>query len=188
MSKRSPGLPPNFTMDVPTSAPVKLAEFLDEMAGEHAAVATAPQPIQAAPQRPVVRQEEPAEEAPERPRPMVRQASRPAPLAAVTRARFRTAALPPSKPIRVQLNMTPSVSKMLDELVHHFCTYGVQKDTTASEIFEGLVAALYESRDQLNLGNLPPRGQWGSASAQAFRTHIRNAVAEAIAVQRQSAE
>jgi hypothetical protein len=70
---------------------------------------------------------------------------------------------------------------MVQELVGHCCTFGVQKDTSASEVFEGLVSALHEARDQLDLSNVPPRGQWGSPTARAFRTNLKNAVIDAIA-------
>jgi len=98
--------------------------------------------------------------------------------------RFRPRPAPIKAP-RVQLNMTPEVQRMVQELVGHFCTFGLQKDTSASEVFEGLVSALHESRDQLDLSDIPPRGQWGTPTARAFRTNLKNAVIDAIARHRQ---
>lgn len=91
----------------------------------------------------------------------------------------------PIKPPRVQLNMTPEVQRMVQELVGHFCAFGVQRDTSASEVFEGLVSALHEARDHLDLSEVPPRGQWGSPTARAFRTSLKNAILEALGRHRQ---
>jgi hypothetical protein len=77
--------------------------------------------------------------------------------------------------------MTPEIQRMVQELVGHFCAFGLQKDTSASEVFEALVSALHESRDQLDLSNVPPRGQWGTPTARAFRTNLKNVVMDAIA-------
>ena len=98
--------------------------------------------------------------------------------------RFKQRPVPVKAP-RVQLNMTPEVQRMVQELVGHFCAFGLQKDTSASEVFEALVNALHESRDQLDLSNVPSRGQWGSPTARAFRTNLKNVVIDAIARHRQ---
>jgi hypothetical protein len=76
--------------------------------------------------------------------------------------------------------MTPEVQRMVQELVAHFCTFGLQKDTSASEVFEGLVSAIHEARDQVDLSDVPPRGQWGTPNARAFRTNLKNAIIAAI--------
>lgn len=202
MSKHPRGLPDNFQIDVPEKlgAPVVLDEFIDdELARARTvqrkkeeqvqepppAAAAAPSPV--APPEPLPRPTasvapESRARVPQRPPQRAVRPAEPAP-APLLRPRFRQAGLPPSKPLRVQLNMSPAVNKMLGDLVEHFRTYCVQKDTTPSEIFEALVGALHDARGQLGLGNVPPRGQWGSASAHAFRTHIRNAITEAIVSQ-----
>lgn len=203
MSKNPRGLPGNFQLDVPSqlATPVKLDEFIDDELARARSAKTlkeqppeaAPPPIPAtpaaeavatttAPHVPARERVEPLAEALPRRVPRPARPVEPSPVPLV-RPRFRQAGLPLSKPLRVQLNMSPAVNKMLGEIVEHFRTYCVQKDTTPSEIFEALVSALYDARGHLGLGNVPPRGQWGSASAQAFRIHVRNAITEAIVSQ-----
>jgi len=77
--------------------------------------------------------------------------------------------------------MTPEVHRMMQDLVLFFSTYGLQKDTSTSEIIDALVTALHEARDQLDLSNVPPRGHWGTPTARAFRTSLKNAIIDAIA-------
>ena len=46
---------------------------------------------------------------------------------------------------RVQINLTPEVQRIVQETVGHFCTFGLQKDTSASEVFDALLTALHEA-------------------------------------------
>jgi hypothetical protein len=88
--------------------------------------------------------------------------------------------LKPSPP-RKQVNMNPETLRMVDELLHHIQSYSGQKDAKASEMFHGLVSALYDSRAYLNFSDVPPRGQWGSPTARAFPVALKKVFREAIA-------
>ena len=50
----------------------------------------------------------------------------------------------------------------------------------ASELFHGLVLALYEAREYLDLSNVQPRGRWGMPTASSFPIAIKNAIQAAI--------
>jgi hypothetical protein len=84
-------------------------------------------------------------------------------------------------PPRKQVNMNPETLRMVEELLDFVQTYGGQNDTKASELFEALVLTLYEAREQLDLSRVPPRGRWGSPTARAFPTALKNTFQAAIA-------
>ena len=93
---------------------------------------------------------------------------------------FAPATAKPSPP-RKQVNMNPETLRMVDELLHHIQSYSGQKDAKASEMFHGLVSALYDSRAYLNFSDVPPRGQWGSPTARAFPIALKKVFRDAIA-------
>lgn len=82
---------------------------------------------------------------------------------------------------RKQLNANPETIRMIEDLLKHIQTYSVQKDAKASEMFHGLVAALYEARELLDFVHVQPRGRWGSPTARAFPIALKNAFQRAIA-------
>jgi len=82
---------------------------------------------------------------------------------------------------RKQVNMAPETLRMVEELLDYIRTYSVQKDPKASELFHGLVLALYEAREYLDLSNIQPRGRWGTPTAASFPIAIKNAIQAAIA-------
>ena len=186
MHRKERGLPTDFGLSVPDGAvkrtPVSLDDYLErEIGAERPAVPRPPRPIArpletVAPPRVEAATATPASSV-IHPRPVQGVAPRQAP---TFPQRFRPRPAPVKAP-RVQLNMTPEVQRMVQDLVGHFCAFGAQKDTSASEVFEGLVTALHEARDQLDLSNVPPRGQWGTPTARAFRTNLKNVVVDAIA-------
>jgi hypothetical protein len=188
MPRKERGLPADYGLSVPDApikrTPVRLDDYLDrEIGGDQTQAAVAPRPA-ATPVDAVTqfRMEEEGQVAVSSPA-AVRQFQstilplRPGP---TFPQRFKQRPAPIKAP-RVQLNMTPEIQRMVQELVGHFCAFGLQKDTSASEVFEALVSALHESRDQLDLSNVPPRGQWGTPTARAFRTNLKNVVMDAIA-------
>jgi hypothetical protein len=186
MHKKERGLPTDFGLSVPDASmkrtPVRLDDYLErEITGEGRA---APPKLVAKPLEAVAQPRDEVEAQPTVSNPAQLRPLQP-PMTVPHKAppfphRFRPRP-PPIKAPRVQLNMTPEVQRMLQELVGLFCAFGLQKDTSASEVFEGLVSALHEARDQLDLSNVPPRGQWGSPTARAFRTSLKNAVIDAVA-------
>lgn len=180
MARQERGLPQTFALSVPDVAtsrtPVQLDDFLEREIGSPRAgdSAALPRNEKATPDSIV--------QAPKVAASLVH--SSPPPASDARRAptfpqRFRMRPAPVRAP-RVQINMTPEVQRTVQELVSHFCSYGPQKDASASEVFEALVGALHEAREHLDLSNVPPRGQWGTPTARAFRINLQNAVIAAV--------
>lgn len=172
------GLPSTFQLDVPREAlktPVQLGEYLDE-------------------------DEEPARRIPEaRPKqpplgsvssPPIREnniVDLPLPVPAIAELEPELLAPPTpdrrtlKSPPRKQLNMNPETLRMVDELLHYLQSFSGQKDAKVSEMFHGMVLALYEARDLLNFSNVQPRGRWGTPMARAFPISLKNVFRAAIA-------
>ena len=172
MDKKKRGLPSSFGLDVARSAiqgPVQLGDYLEEE--DRTTITPA---AKASPHNGVDLQHMgPAETVPPG---MASQAVRP-----------RLARLPVAKPAKLpttvprkQVNMAPDTLRMVDELLDYIRTYSVQKDPKASELFHGLVLALYEAREYLDLSNVQPRGRWGTPTASSFPIAIKNAIQAAI--------
>lgn len=167
MAERARGLPPSYDLDVPQSAiegPVQLGDYLEEED-------TAPA-LQTPPKRDVTTKRAPTTPPVARPEQSAQQRQlRPVPKPA------RLATTVPRK----QVNMTPETIKMVDELLDYVRTYSVQKDVKASELFHGLVLALYEAREQLDLSSVQPRGRWGTPTAAALPIALKNTFQATIA-------
>ena len=69
---------------------------------------------------------------------------------------------------------------MIDELIDQMKHQSVQKDLKGSEMFQALVAALYDAREYIDMGSVPPRGRWGTPTANAFPVALKNAFHDAI--------
>jgi hypothetical protein len=82
---------------------------------------------------------------------------------------------------RLQLRMSPEVRHALEALVGYFTRFGPNKRAPASDIIGALIMALDDARGELELGAIPRRGAYGTASAEAHRSHMKDAVADAIA-------
>jgi len=167
MADRARGLPPSYDLDVPRSAvrgPVQLGDYLEEED-------TAPA-LQIPPRRDVAAKRAPTTPPVARPdQPAQQRQLRPVP---------KPARLNTTVP-RKQVNMTPETIRMVDELLDYVCTYSVQKDVKASELFHGLVLALYEARERLDLSSVQPRGRWGTPTAAALPIALKNTFQAAIA-------
>lgn len=195
MAKGNRGLPSSFKLDIPDRpAPVELGDYLDEVEAKPMARPTpplveprptppAPEPastgenivefpkptpavvnpvasVQAAPQQSPPREDPPAETQIQH-----------------KRRRRRIPKAPPRK----QINTTPETQRMIDEIIDHVQAYSAQRDAKASEIFHGLVLALHESLEHLDLSTVPARGRWGTPTAQAFPISLKSAFKAAIA-------
>jgi hypothetical protein len=176
-NKGSKGLPPGFDLDIPSQSegPVKLGDYLDEV--EAPTPAPKPVPQRRADDSKVIELPRQVQTEPEQP---------PAdtstkPQAAATEVRTKKRRRKPKGPVRKQINATPETIRMIEELLDHVQTYSVQKDARASEVFHALVLALYEAREFIELGEIPPRGRWGTPTAKAFPISLKNAFQEAIA-------
>jgi hypothetical protein len=167
------GLPPSFNLDIPRNdeGPVQLGDYLDE-------VVPAPPAPRLTPQRRVEEQK-----VIEMPRP-VAPAEEESPHAEPSGAEDTSPKRRKKRrkgPARKQINASPEALRMIEELIDHVQTYSVQKDAKASEVFHGLVLALYEAREFIELGEVAGRGRWGTPSAKAFPVNLKNAFQEAIA-------
>ena len=175
MADRSRGLPPSYGLDVPQSVvegPVQLGDYLEEEESaparqsplkprEGGRATEVPAAVQREPvTSSVVRSDQPTQQRQLRP---------------VPRPTRLTTTVP-----RKQVNMTPETIRMVDELLDFVRTYSVQNDVKASELFHGLVLALYEARERLDLSSVQPRGRWGTPTAAALPIAIKNAIQSAI--------
>lgn len=176
MAERKRGLPPSFDLNVPqsiTQGPVQLGDYLDEEEGG-LVVQAAPRPNVLSGtrgMRAVARSAPLTPPTTGSPQPVLRPQPRPTP---------RPSHLSTTVP-RKQVNMTPETLRMVEALLSYVQTYSVQKDAKASELFHGLVLALYEAREHLDFSNVQPRGRWGTPTAAAFPTALKNAFQAAIA-------
>ena len=167
MADKARGLPSSYDIDIPEAVvqqPVQLGDYLEEDDAIPVSPASlrSPATVQQAPTTPAI----PRPEQPSRQR-------QPIPVPKPSR-------LATSVP-RKQVNMTPETIRMVDELLDYVRTYSVQKDIKASELFHGLVLALYEARDHLDLSTVQPRGRWGTPTAAALPIALKNTFQAAIA-------
>lgn len=179
MAKGSRGLPPSFSLDVPSglkTSPVQLEDYIDETSRRPAV--PAPASTSLAELRPVRDNVVHIQTPPDLPREATPKAS---PMSSQEYApqhmEWRANRAVPRK----QLNMNPETLRMVDDLLETIKRYSGQKDAKASEMFHALVATLYEARELLDLQNIPPRGRWGSPTARAFPVALKNAFQAAIA-------
>lgn len=155
------GLPDSFSLDVAEAAladePVQLGDYLDEESTE-------PAPLPRPKPAPTLQVLTPTAE------------DRPEPRAPVPKLTS-----PPLHVPRKQVNMKPDTLRMTDDILNYVRTYSVQKDAKASELFDALVSAAHEALEHLDLGGIPPRGRWGTPTARAFPTALKNAIKAAVA-------
>ncbi len=85
------------------------------------------------------------------------------------------------KPVkRKQINMSPKTLEHFGELVNYVQEYSQQSDAAASEVMDAIISAHYDAMSQLRLGSVPPRGRWGTPTAQAFKDALSKAFTEAL--------
>ena len=84
------------------------------------------------------------------------------------------------EPPRKQINMKPETLRKVDELLKIIRETGPQKDAAASELFDAMVSAVFDAKDDLNFSHLAKRGRWGSATAEAFVAGISYGINVAI--------
>jgi len=167
MAERTRGLPLAYDLNVPQSAtqgPVQLGDYLEEEDVTPVVHATPRQNAPVARSTPITPSTRPP------------QFSRQRQIRQVPRATQLSTTVP-----RKQVNMTPETLKMVDELLDYIRIYSVQEDIKTSELFHGLVLALYEAREHLDFSNVQPRGRWGTPTASALPIALKNAFQAAIA-------
>jgi hypothetical protein len=185
MANQRRGLPDTFKLDISQAAiterPVELGDYLDEETAPAPAkpakppLQVLPDPRPATPAPAAVGGSQAAEPVPTparspepRPSPQVRQP--------VPKPKPRQAVSVPRK----QVNMNPETLAMVEQLLDFCQTYSVQKDLKASEVFHGLVLALFEAREHLDLSRVQPRGRWGTPTAAALPIALKNAFQKAV--------
>jgi hypothetical protein len=188
VAKNERGLPSTFNLDIPEpvrEAPVQLGDYLDEV--DTPVVRPAPRPVPRTTVENRAHESRPGEHRPATPRPETESSALPLPRPneaesaphkplPVPKGKRKT----PKPPPRKQINATPETLRMIEDLIDHVQTYSVQKDAKASEVFHALVLALYEAREHLDLSDIPPRGRWGTPTAQAFPVALKSAFHDAI--------
>jgi hypothetical protein len=172
MPKNIRGLPKDFELNVPVSAPVELGDYLDDSplpAGKRQTVDPVSEPNPLAwtpvPDRPNVQLDSPSAHVP---------GPRIDPEAPTSSKR-------PAVPPRKQFNMTPETLRMVDELLIHIRNNSAERDVRASELFHALVLAIHEVRPLLDLSRIPTRGRWGSPQAAALPIALKEAFQDAMA-------
>ena len=183
MAKSNRGLPPDFALDIPDRPkPVDLGDYLDEVDAPPPKVPARPAAKEAPPSPAPAHQ--PAASAPSN---NIVEMPRQAPQDEPDRDQESNSNYPPRRkrafkiPPRRQINMSPDTQRMVDELIDYVQAYSVQRDAKGSEVFHGLVLALYEAMEQVDLSNVPARGRWGTPTAQAFPISLKSAFQAAIA-------
>ena len=194
VEKRSRGLPDGFALNAAEDLPVSLGDFLDEeddtrnrlLARKLEASKLEPVPPASVTQ---------LTQGVAAPTPDARESRAPTPTplpAPVAHAppreiqelspEVKKSSLHPAwkRPRRKQLNVSADAERMLEALLRQFQQYGPQEDIKMSELFEALILIAHESRDKLNLGDLPRRGAWGSQTEKNFPIAIAEVFAQAI--------
>jgi hypothetical protein len=163
-------------MDIPASVidgPVDLGDYLDSDRELAPPIQKQPEPVQPRAEN-ILQMPRPVDSPPFAP------SYEQSPVYSEPQAPLAQGRLPrPSQ--RKQLNMNPDTLRMVDELIAHVQRYSGQRDAKASELFHGLVSALYEARDLIDLQDIPSRGRWGTPTARAFPVALKNAFQHAIA-------
>lgn len=85
-----------------------------------------------------------------------------------------------TRPKRKQVNMNQATLDKLSELVELVRDFSQQQDAAASEIVDAIISMVHDSRDSINLSKVPPRGRWGTPTAQAFKDALGRAFVKAV--------
>jgi len=81
---------------------------------------------------------------------------------------------------RAQINLPPDIKTKLVEMAHQFSAQSNNQEITRSDIVVGLILALYEAKDLVNVGTLPVRGKWGTSTAKSIGPALTLAFQEAL--------
>ena len=80
---------------------------------------------------------------------------------------------------RRQINMTPEVDQMVDELLHDVSTYSGEKNPTAADLIHVLVTIAHGARQEFSFSKVPSRGRWGSPTVKVFHDSLMAVVTRA---------
>ena len=192
MAKPKRGLPDSFSLNVSQDEPAGWGDYVEEEMTPRRREAPPAEPTNVvAMPAPAERQAEPpAATAPSVAPPELRGTERlrqelPEEPFASSRQRRREPVPKPvrqlQRPPRVQLNITPETQRMLETLLDDVQTYSAEKKTGMADIYEALILAVYEAREECDFTRIRPRGRWGTPTAAAFRVELKNALQRGIA-------
>lgn len=186
MAKERRGLPEKFSLNVsrPSDEPVRWGDYVEEEMGnrERRSEPELAKVVQMPP--PATR---PVESEPSRlPMDPVVEAHDDEVLAAASMRQRRREPTPKpvkqfQRPLRVQMNLTPETQRMLDGLIDDVRTYSAEKNATMADVYEALILAAYEAREENDFARIRPRGRWGTPTAAAFRVGLKTALQRGIA-------
>lgn len=83
---------------------------------------------------------------------------------------------------RLEVTLDQETLRKIQELLKDVQTKGPQSDASTAELIRALVVAAYEARHKMDYSGLTPRGQWGSATADAYQAGIKEVYAAGIAI------
>jgi hypothetical protein len=84
------------------------------------------------------------------------------------------------RPIRLQVNLSADAQLMVEELVEQIAQQSPEKGVTLSDVIQGLIISLYQSRNEMDVSQLPLRGRWGSPTAKSFSAALSEVFSDAI--------
>lgn len=194
MAKPKRGLPDSFSLNVTQDEPAGWGDYVEEEMTPRRTPPAEPTNVVAMP-APAERQAEPPPSPAARVAPEPRGTERlgterlreelPEEPFAASRQRRREPVPKPvrqlQRPARVQLNITPDTQRMLETLLDDVQTYSAEKKTGMADVYEALILAAYEAREECDFSKIRPRGRWGTPTAAAFRVELKNALQRGIA-------
>jgi len=192
VAKAKRGLPESFSLNVSKDEPVQWGDYVEEEMTprrppapppDTSKIVTMPTPAERIAEPPVAQAPQVMRSpGPPTPRP---QEYPEEPFAAPLRARRREPVPQPvrqaPRPLRVQLNLTPDTQRMLEALMDDVQTYSAEKKAGMADIYEALILAAYEAREENDFSRVRPRGRWGTPTAAAFRVALKSAFQRGIA-------
>ena len=198
MGQKKIGLPASFDLGVSEDdlEPADIGDFLD---GDiHGPARSRPEPkamepepvVQPEPSAPVAVQPEPqlAREAPEvtervrLPEPVrAEESSRaPQPLLDLPERRQPLQRAKRGRPKRVELNVDPTLERQMQGILNDVRSQSFEGDVRMSELHRALWQALHQARQEIDYSSVPARGQWGSATAHALVSELKEAFLKGI--------
>lgn len=195
MGQKKIGLPASFDLGVSEDdlQPADIGDFLD---GDiQAPVRRRPEPEAVEP--PPVAQPEPAVVQPESPparvaaeaterihhsEPVKPEASGrvPQPLLDVPERRQPLQRPKRGRPKRVELNVDPTLERQMQGILNDVRSQSFEDDVRMSELHRALWQALHQARQEIDYSSVPARGQWGSATAHALVSELKEAFLKGI--------